>query len=235
MVDAGPMAQTSIYLFVATLTFASLGCLARGRLVLAIGLLAYAGLTRPESGFFLGLLGLGMVWLGWRRGDRTWVTRGGAGIALAIALSVLHLTLLQRLNIHEGERHAIATIARYTIILIGCVYVSSALGLAWSKVQWLAAGISVGLGFGLQEIFANFVSGLILLFERPVRVGDTVQIGETLGTVTRIRIRATTIEGWDKRELIIPNREFVTGQIIVVDGGENLATLGRNRAAWEGP
>ena len=68
-----------------------------------------------------------------------------------------------------------------------------ALGVAWSHVQWLVAALSVGLGFGLQEIFANFVSGMILLFERPIRVGDVVTIGDVSGVVTRIRMRATTV------------------------------------------
>jgi potassium efflux system protein len=85
---------------------------------------------------------------------------------------------------------------------------------SWSKVQWLAAAITVGLGFGLQEIFANFVSGLILLTERPIRVGDTVTIGNIEGTISQIRIRATTIKAWDRRELVVPNREFITNKLV---------------------
>jgi potassium efflux system protein len=80
----------------------------------------------------------------------------------------------------------------------------------WSKLQWLVAALGVGLGFGLQEIVANFVSGIILLFERPIRVGDTVTIGGITGTVARIRIRATTLVDWDRKEQIIPNKTFVT-------------------------
>ena len=74
--------------------------------------------------------------------------------------------------------------------------------------------MGVGLGFGLQEIVANFICGLIVLFERPFRVGDTVTVGETSGAVSRIRIRATTITDWDRRELIVPNKEFITGKLI---------------------
>jgi len=74
--------------------------------------------------------------------------------------------------------------------------------------------MSVGLGFGLQEIVANFVCGLIVLFERPFRVGDTVTIGDINGTVSRIRIRATTVVDWDRKELIVPNKEFVVGRLI---------------------
>jgi len=76
------------------------------------------------------------------------------------------------------------------------------------------AALSVGLGFGLQEIVANFICGLIILFERPFRVGDVVTIGDQTGTVTRIQIRATTVTDFDRRELIVPNKEFITGKLI---------------------
>jgi potassium efflux system protein len=105
-------------------------------------------------------------------------------------------------------------VSRYAIIATGVVVVSSILGIGWSKVQWLLAGLTVGLGFGLQEIFANFISGLIILFERPIRIGDTVTVGTNSGTVTRIRTRATTITDWDHKELIIPNKSFVTGEVV---------------------
>jgi potassium efflux system protein len=72
----------------------------------------------------------------------------------------------------------------------------------------------VGLGFGLQEIFANFVSGLIILFERPIRVGDVVTVGDVSGTVSRIRIRATTVTDFDRKELIVPNKAFITDRLI---------------------
>jgi potassium efflux system protein len=87
-------------------------------------------------------------------------------------------------------------------------------GWKWSQIQWLVAALSVGLGFGLQEIVANFVSGLVILFERPVRVGDTVTVGELTGTVSRVRIRATTITDWDRKEIIVPNKSFITEQVI---------------------
>jgi len=140
-------------------------------------------------------------------------------VAITIAVSknipgVLEITILQRLPISPGGRYAFTTIARYAIVIVGVVLAFNAIGIGWSKVQWLAAAITVGLGFGLQEIFANFVSGLIILFERPVRVGDTVTVGGVNGTVSRIRMRATTIVDPDRKELIIPNREFVTGQVI---------------------
>jgi potassium efflux system protein len=74
--------------------------------------------------------------------------------------------------------------------------------------------MTVGLGFGLQEIFANFVSGLILLFERPIRVGDVITLGDITGTVSNIQIRATTVTNWDRKELIVPNKELITGRLL---------------------
>lgn len=126
--------------------------------------------------------------------------------------ALLELLVLQRFRMQAGERSAITTLTRYVLVSVGLVWTFHCIGIGWSNVQWLLAAMSVGLGFGLQEIFANFVSGLILLFERPMRVGDIVTVGTTTGRVTRIRIRATTIQDWDKKVLVVPNREFVTGQ-----------------------
>jgi len=85
---------------------------------------------------------------------------------------------------------------------------------SWDKLQWLVAALSVGLGFGMQEIFANFISGIMILFERPVRIGDTITIGNLSGTVSKIRIRATTITDFDRKDIIVPNKTFITGQLI---------------------
>lgn len=127
---------------------------------------------------------------------------------------LLDLLVLTRLKVQAGTRYAATMLTQYVIVAVGLLLALSAIGLGWGRLQWLVAALSVGLGFGLQEIFANFVSGLIILFERPIRVGDTVSIGETTGVVTRIRIRATTITDLDLRELIVPNKEFITGQLI---------------------
>lgn len=127
---------------------------------------------------------------------------------------LLEITILQRLPLEPGGRYAITTIFRYVIIVTGVIVVCGQLGMAWSRVQWLAAAMTVGLGFGLQEIFANFVSGLIILFERPIRIGDTITVAGVSGKVTRIRTRATTITDHDRKELIVPNKEFITGQVL---------------------
>ncbi len=127
---------------------------------------------------------------------------------------LLEITILKHTPLDAGGRYAFATITRYIISAAGIVIAFQAIGIGWSQVQFLVAAVSLGLGFGLQEIFANFVSGLIILFERPIRVGDTVTVGSVSGTVSRIRIRATTIIDWDRKELIIPNKQFITGQVV---------------------
>lgn len=99
-------------------------------------------------------------------------------------------------------------------MLFGGLVGFSMIGIEWSKLQWLVAALTVGLGFGLQEIFANFVSGLIILFEKPIRIGDTVTIRDLTGSVTRINTRATTISDWDRKEIIVPNKAFITEQFI---------------------
>ncbi len=127
---------------------------------------------------------------------------------------VLELVVLRRLTVEPGNRNAIITITRYLIVGTGLAVALNIIGVSWSSVQWLVAALGVGLGFGLQEIFANFVSGLILLLERPIRVGDNVTLGEQNGTVRRIHIRATTLIDWDRKEIIVPNKSFITNVLI---------------------
>ncbi|MGH8478912.1 MAG: mechanosensitive ion channel domain-containing protein [Gammaproteobacteria bacterium] len=127
---------------------------------------------------------------------------------------VLEIAVLQRLSIDAGSRYAITQVSRYVIVAAGISGVFNAIGGSWSQIQWIVAGLGVGLGFGLQEIFANFVSGLIILLEQPIRVGDTVTVREVSGTVSRIRMRTTTIIDWDRRALIVPNKTFITEQLI---------------------
>lgn len=153
-----------------------------------------------------------------------WVTAADVMFAVLIGMltifasrnipGLMEISILQRLPLDAGARYAVSTVSRYLIIVTGFLFGFRAIGIGWSSVQWLVAAVTVGLGFGLQEIFANFVSGIILLFERPIRIGDTVTVSNITGTVTRIQIRATTILDWDNKELIVPNREFVTGNLV---------------------
>ena len=138
------------------------------------------------------------------------LTLGLTAIAARTLPGFFEVLLLQRSGINSGTLYAVATIARYAILAIGLLVAFSGIGADWSKLQWIVAALGVGLGFGLQEIVANFISGLIILFERPVRVGDLVTIGNTVGTVSRIKIRAITITDFDNFEVLVPNKAFIT-------------------------
>ncbi|MBN6067702.1 mechanosensitive channel MscK [Aggregatibacter actinomycetemcomitans] len=127
---------------------------------------------------------------------------------------ILEVIVFSRVRLSQGTPYTINTLLTYILVAIGGAWAFATLGMSWSKLQWLFAALSVGLGFGMQEIFANFVSGIILLFERPIRVGDTVTINDVSGTVAKIRIRAITLIDFDRKEVIVPNKSFVTGQVI---------------------
>ena len=127
---------------------------------------------------------------------------------------LLSFTILRPLRFDAGASYAIVTLCQYVLIAAAVVYAFSNIGFEWSKLQWLVAALGVGLGFGLQEIVANFVSGIILLIERPVRVGDIVTVGDGEGFIARIRIRATTIVTWEGKEMVVPNKEFITQRVL---------------------
>ncbi|MCP4992740.1 MAG: mechanosensitive ion channel [Gammaproteobacteria bacterium] len=128
--------------------------------------------------------------------------------------ALLEITLLAPLALEKGNRYAVVSISRYLVYTVGATLIFGMLGLEWSDIQWLVAAMGVGIGFGLKEIFANLISGIIILFERPIRIGDTVTLGDVSGTVTRIRMRATTITDWDNKELIVPNQSFIIDPLI---------------------
>ena len=128
--------------------------------------------------------------------------------------SLLEILLRQRLHVSPASAYAATRIFQYALVTMLVIAMMSTLGGSWSQIQWAVAALSVGIGFGLQEIVANFISGLIILFEQPIRVGDVVTVGEVSGTVTKIRMRATTIRDWDRRELLVPNKEFITSRLL---------------------
>lgn len=149
---------------------------------------------------------------------------GGLLSALAIAVvgtivvrnlpGLLEMTILSRLHLQMGTAYAVTSLVNYVVISVAVIMFLASLGVRWDQLQWLAAGLTVGLGFGLQEIFGNFISGLILFFERPLRVGDVVTLNDLSGRVTQIRIRATVITDFDRRDILVPNRQFITGQFV---------------------
>lgn len=125
----------------------------------------------------------------------------------------LEVFVLNRTSVDAGTRYAVTTILGYIIVGVGIIIGFDRLGLQWSQLRWIVTGLSVGIGFGLQKIIANFISGLIILFERPVRIGDYVTIGEQSGTVSRIQIRATTLADLDNREILIPNEALISERV----------------------
>ncbi len=152
------------------------------------------------------------------------VTLADLGLAILVATitiiatrslpALLEIILIQLIRMPSGDRYTTLTLLRYIIVAGGFFWTMNIIGARWDQIQWLAAGLTVGIGFGLQEIVANFISGLIILFERPIRVGDKVTVGDTMGVVTKIRIRATTIQTWDRQELLVPNKEFITSRLL---------------------
>ena len=128
--------------------------------------------------------------------------------------SLVQVFMLEWFNVSAGSRYASGILMQYVVIAVGASLFLGAVGWEWGKVQWLVAALGVGIGFGLQEIVANFISGIIILFERPIRVGDIISAGGAEGVVKQINPRATIIETFDMKEHLIPNKELITGQVV---------------------
>ncbi len=135
-------------------------------------------------------------------------------IAIKNLPGVLEFAILRSTSIHAGTRNAITTIGQYAVIAIGLFLLFTVLKLDWTQFGWIAGGLSVGIGFGMQEVVANFVCGLILLFERPIRVGDVVTVEGEIGTVTKIHLRSTTITNFDRGEVVLPNKTLITSKLV---------------------
>jgi potassium-dependent mechanosensitive channel len=126
---------------------------------------------------------------------------------------LLEADVYQHFRLARGLPYAISTMLHYSILIIGFFIALGALGIDLTKVTILAGAFSVGVGFGLQNIINNFVSGLILLFERPIKIGDVIEIGGTVGEVRRIGIRACVIRTADGSEIIVPNGSLISSQV----------------------
>ena len=123
-------------------------------------------------------------------------------------------SFLARRDLEPGVRQAVGTIFQYLFVLTGLLIILSTAGIDLTTLNVLAGAVGIGVGFGLQTIANNFISGLIILFERPIKVGDRIQVGETTGDVVRIGARATTIKTNDNIEIIVPNSEFISTRVI---------------------
>lgn len=122
--------------------------------------------------------------------------------------------LLAKSKIDLGVRIAVGTILRYIVLVIGFIVVLQTIGLDLSAVTVLAGALGVGIGFGLQNITNNFVSGIIILFERPIKVGDRIEVGNVSGDVISISMRSTTIVTNDNISIIVPNSDFISSKVI---------------------
>ena len=127
--------------------------------------------------------------------------------------SWLERQILPRTELEPSLQQSIAAVFGYVGVITAIVLALSQLGIDLQKVALIAGALSVGIGFGLQSIVSNFISGLILLAERPIRVGDLIVVKGEEGYVRRIRVRATEIETFERASVIIPNAEFITGPV----------------------
>lgn len=136
---------------------------------------------------------------------------------LGLSVVVRHFLLgrlLERLQMERGARYAILALIRYFFLCLGLYLALITAGFNLTTLTVLLGALGVGLGFGLQNIFQNFMSGLIILFERPIKVGDFVDLGDLSGMVQKISIRSTTIRTNDNVSVIVPNSEFVSSRVV---------------------
>jgi len=122
--------------------------------------------------------------------------------------------LLAKSKIDLGVRIAVGTILRYIVLVIGFIIVLQTIGLDLSAITVLAGALGVGIGFALQNVTNNFVSGIIILFERPIKVGDRIEVGDVSGDVISISMRSTTIVTNDNISIIVPNSDFISSKVI---------------------
>lgn len=156
-------------------------------------------------------------------GDTT-ITLWTVGVTLALTAALFIATgiikrrliggLLARTQLAPSAQHAIATLSGYVIITIGLLVIIQAAGINLTTLNVLAGAVGVGVGFGLQNIASNFISGLIILAERPIKVGDRVEVGDVNGEVFDIRARSTTVITNDNIAVIVPNSSFISENVV---------------------
>lgn len=186
-----------------------------GWIILTLNLLS---IREPIFTFFTNILTT-EISISWLRISLSDIFAFGITVWLAFVLSrfvrfVLEEDVYPRVTLAGGIPYAISTMAHYVILLLGFFFAIGALGVDLTKFSILAGAFGVGLGFGLQNIVNNFVSGLILLFERPVKVGDTVQLGEHQGDLKRIGLRASVVRTLQGSEIIVPNGHLISEEVI---------------------
>ncbi|PWW48623.1 small-conductance mechanosensitive channel [Melaminivora alkalimesophila] len=181
---------------------------------MAIALMAPFG-TGPDELFRRGSLQGGSLKIGdFVLAPQSLATAVAVLVAGFMAIRMLKRWLAERYfpntALEPGMQSSITTLLGYIGGVVVIAIALAGLGISVERIAWVASALSVGIGFGLQAIVQNFISGLILLAERPVRVGDWVVLGDTEGDVRRINVRATEIQQWDRSTVIVPNSEFIT-------------------------
>ncbi|MEN8137639.1 MAG: mechanosensitive ion channel domain-containing protein [Bacteroidota bacterium] len=137
-----------------------------------------------------------------------------SAVVSQVIRSVLENDVLKKMNLDKGLPHTISVMVRYAIITIGFFIALSVVGLPFSEFAIIFSAFGIGIGFGLQNIINNLVSGFILLVERPIKIGDTVEVGTMLGVVKSIGIRASKVRTFDGAEIIVPNGNLISSEVI---------------------
>jgi potassium-dependent mechanosensitive channel len=179
--------------------------------------LQYSGLAGPVfqgmHAIFSTTMVIGSVKLSWGNVFAFIVTIWASFLISRFLRFLLEEDIYQRFHLARGLPYAISTVLNYLILLIGFFLALAALGVDMTRFTILAGAFSVGIGFGLQNVINNFVSGLILLFERPIKVGDVIQIDTATGVVQRIGIRANIVRTPDDAEIIVPNGNLISNNV----------------------
>jgi small-conductance mechanosensitive channel len=145
----------------------------------------------------------------------------GVSYSAKMTKKLLIHTILPKAQMDIGTQYTLARISQYTVVTVGSIFALQFIGIDLSGLTVIFGLLSVGIGFGLQNLTSNFVSGIIVLFERPISVGDRVLINDIEGDVTEINIRSTKIQSVNNISYIVPNADFVSGTIINYSHGDS--------------
>jgi potassium efflux system protein len=135
------------------------------------------------------------------------------------------LNMMIRGEMEADVANTVSNVVRYSIVGLGVLVAIGILGIELSALGWIAGGLVVGLGFGLQELFANFVSGIVLVFERIVRPGDVIELDGIRGSVTKVLLRATVLQTPDSAEIVVPNKELMTRSVLALTYSDRITRV----------
>jgi potassium efflux system protein len=139
--------------------------------------------------------------------------------------AVFDALVLQRVSFDEGMEHFFLVLGRCILFGVGCFIACKLIGIRWQSIQWLAVGLTIGLGFGLQDMVRNLFGGFVVLFEKPARLGDLITVGRITGRVAAQKFRTTVLSDHEGREVIIPNKNFVSEEVVNWMGAGRLRAI----------